>query len=173
MSAVMAATAVSGTAATIETAASSATAVGTSTAVPTITAASAIPTAPAAAERPLEAGARAAADTGRVAWLKFFAGSATGTRSTRFAGEKNFVFCRTGCHDLRGFAFELAVLFVMLAGVLVRFVFVMMFGFAVLVVFFVRRLVVFKLNVIAKSGDVQRVFVGRIGCGFCDSLRRA
>ena len=112
----MAATAVSGAAATIETAASTASAVGTSTTIPPITAATTIPAA-AAAEWALEAGARAAAasDAGRITRLKFLRRSATATRGAGFAGEKNFVFSRAGCRDLRGLAFELAiVVFVML-----------------------------------------------------------
>src|SRR5579859_2550576 len=102
----MAATAVSGTAATIETAAPTAAAVGASAA---ITAASTISAASAAAERPLEAGTRATADTGRVSRLKFFARGAAAARSAGFTGEKNFVFRRTGCRDLCGFVFELVV----------------------------------------------------------------
>src|SRR5580765_5185991 len=105
LSAVMAVTAAAVTwpAATIEAAASTATAIGTSAAIPTIptiAAASTIPAASAAAEGPLEARTRAAADTGRVTRLKFFARGATGTRRTRFAGEKNFVFRGAGCRDL-------------------------------------------------------------------------
>ena len=171
----MAATAVSGTAATIETAASTATAIGTSAAIATITAATAIPAA-AGAERPLEARARAAAatDASRIARLKFFTRSAAATRSAGFAGEKNFVFCRAGCRDLRGLAFELAiVLFVMLTRVLVGIVFVMFVRFAVLVVFFVRRVVVFETDMVAESGDMQGVLVRGIGFGFRDGLRRA
>ena len=175
LSAVMAVTAAAVTwpAATIEAAASTATAIGTSAAIPTIAAASTIPAASAAAEGPLEARTRAAADTGRVTRLKFFARGATGARRTRFAGEKNFVFRGAGCRDLLRFVFELTVLvFVMLVG----FIFVMMFGFAVfpmLVVLFVRRLVVFEIDVVAESGDMQRVFVRGIGFRFRDGLRRA
>jgi hypothetical protein len=153
----VATTAVSGTAATIEASASTPSAIGTSTAITTaITAASAIPAAAAAAERPLKAGARAAADTGRVARLKFFARRAAGTRGARFAGEKNFVFCRAGCGGLRGFAFELALAL-----------------FAVLIVLFVRRLVVFEFDVVTERGDVQRVFMRGIGFSFRDGLPTA
>src|SRR6266404_5407921 len=171
----MAATAVSGTAATIETAASSASAIGASTTIATITAATAIP-ATAAAEWALEArtGAAAAADASRIARLKFFTRSAAATRSAGFAGEKNFVFGRAGCRDLRGLAFERAiVLFVTVAGVLVGIVFVMFVRFAVLVVFFVRRVVVFETDMVAESGDMQGVLVRGIGFGFRDGLRRA
>ena len=171
----MATTAVSGTAATIETAASPASTIGTSTAIATITAATAI-SAAAAAEWALEAGARAAAaaDASRIARLKFFTRSAAATRSAGFAGEKNFVFGRAGCRDLLWLALELAiVLFVMLAGVLVGIVFMMFVRFTVLVMFIVRRLVVFEIDMVAESGDMQRVLVRRIGFGFRDGLRRA
>jgi len=175
MSAVMAATAVSGTAATIETAASTASTIGTSTAIATITAATAV-SAAAAAEWALEAGARAAAaaDTSRIARLKFFTRSAAAARSAGFAGEKNFVFGRAGCRDLLRLAFELAiVLFTVLARVPVGIVFVMFVRFTVLVVFFVRRLAVFEIDMIAESGDMQRVLVRGIGFRFRNGLRRA
>jgi len=171
----MAATAVTWAAATIETATSTASAIGTSTAIATITAATAI-SAAAAAEWALEAGARAAAaaDASRIARLKFFTRSAAATRSAGFAGEKNFVFGRAGCRDLLWLALELAiVLFVMLAGVLVGIVFMMFVRFTVLVMFIVRRLVVFEIDMVAESGDMQRVLVRRIGFGFRDGLRRA
>src|SRR5256885_8852515 len=45
--------------------------------------------------------------------------------------------------------------------------------FAMLVVFFVRRLVVFETDMVAESGDMQRVFVRGVGFGFRDGLRRA
>ena len=168
----MAATAVSGTAATIETAASTASAIGTSTAIAAITAATAI-SATAATEGALEAGARAAAaaDASRIARLKFLRRSATATRGAGFAGEKNFVFSRAGGRDLRGLAFELAI--VAFARMLVGIVFVMFVRFTVLVVFIVRRLVMFETDMVAESGDMQRVFVRGIGFGFRDGLRRA
>src|SRR5437660_438810 len=171
----MAATAVSGTAATIETAASTATAIGTSAAIATITAATAIPAA-AGAERPLEARARAAAatDASRIARLKFFTRSAAATRSAGFAGEKNFVFCRAGCRDLRGLAFELAiVLFVMLTRVLVGIVFVMFVRFAVLGAVAVFGLVASGLSVFhrfdfffVEFGDVLCFGLGLFTAGF-------
>ena len=167
----MAATAVSGAATTIETAASTASAIGTSTAIATATTISAAT----ATEGALEAGARAAAaaDASRIARLKFLRRSAA-TRGAGFAGEKNFVFSRAGGRDLRGLAFELAiVVFVMLAGMPVGIVFVMFVRFAVLVVFFVRRVVVFETDMVAESGDMQGVLVRGIGFGFRDGLRRA
>jgi hypothetical protein len=166
-----------GTAATIETAAPTASTIGTSTAIATtVTAATAISAAAAAAERPLESGAGAAANSGRVAWLKFFARRAAGTWGACFAGEKNFVFGRTGCRDLLRLAFELAIVLLvlivwMLVRVLVGFFMVMKFRFTVLVVLFVRRLVVFESDVIAECGDVQRIFMRGIGFGFRDGLR--
>jgi hypothetical protein len=162
-------------AATIETAASTASAIGTSTAIATITAATAI-SATAATERPLEAGARAAAapDAGRIARLKFFTRSAAATRSAGFAGEKNFVFGRAGCRDLLRLAFELAIVpFVLFARMPVGIIFMVFVRFTVLVVFFVRRLVMFETDMVAESGDMQRVLVRGVGFRFRDGLRRA
>src|SRR5205814_933797 len=64
-------------------------------------------------------------------------------------------------------------LFVMLAGAFVGIVFVLFVRFTVLVVFIVRRLVVFEIDMVAESGDMQRVFMRGIGFGFRGGLRRA
>src|SRR5207302_10314608 len=109
-----------------------------------------------------------------IARLEFLRRSATATRGAGFAGEKNFVFSRAGCRDLRRLAFELAiVLFVLFARMPVGIIFMVFVRFTVLVVFFVRRLVVFETEMVAESGDMQRVLVRGVGFRFRDGLRRA
>jgi len=109
---VMMTVSMAGAAATIESAATPTTAIRASTSIATaIATASAIPAT--AAEGPLEARTRAAADAGRITLREVFARSAA--RGAGLAREEDLVFPRAGCRDLSRLGFEfLIVMFVML-----------------------------------------------------------
>lgn len=75
-------------------------------------------------------------------------------RSASFARQQNFAFFGARGCDLGRLVFERMFM-----------IFVVLFG-----IFLVGRLVLFEFDVIAKSRDVQRIFVCRVGLGFRDGL---